>query len=414
MNRNIAIVSMRLKYSDGVSIEAEKWARAFRILGYSVYYIAGEFNEKHPDCISIPEMSFEHPEVKSIQQKIFEKDSRGESRELLMTIKRLKERVKVKLIREIKKREISHLSIENALSIPMNVPLGLALYEILKEHGLPAIARHHDLYWERGKFLNSPIEDMLSTVFPPGLKNLKHIVINSIAQKSLKSRSDIDAVLIPNSFDFSKIRTVDSFNSTLRKDLGISETAIIFLQPTRIIQRKRIERSIDLLSMLSARGIKDTVLLITAGGEDSEADYIKFIKLYSIEKNVRVIFADKIFRITRTTDGSRKFYDVQDAYVHCNFVTLPSDVEGFGNPVIEACAYKKPLFVNRYPVLEDMLLHDFYFVLIEGSVAEATVKKTIEILKERKLREKITQRNYEIARDNYSFESLLEKLKSVI
>ncbi len=61
-----------------------------------------------------------------------------------------------------------------------------------------------------------------------------------------------------------------------------------------------------------------------------------------------------------------------------------------------------------------MLRHDFYFVLIEGSVAEATVKKTIEILKERKLREKITQRNYEIARDNYSFESLLEKLKSVI
>ena len=414
MNKKIAIVSMRLKYPDGVSIEAEKWAQAFRILGYRIYYIAGEFNELDPNCIRIPEMSFDHPEVESIQQKIFAKDGHEEIGQLLVAIKNLTKRIKAKLLHEIKKHEISYLSIENALSIPMNVPLGLALFEILREEGFIAIARHHDLYWERDKFLDSPMEDMLSTVFPPRLKTLKHIVINSIAQKSLKSRTGIEAMLIPNSFDFNKIRTADSFNSTLRKDIGISSTTRIFLQPTRIIQRKKIERSIDLISMLSKHGIKDAVLLTTAGGEGSEADYLEFIKRYSVEKNVRSIFADNIFRITRTTAGFKKFYDAHDAYVHCDFVTLPSDTEGFGNPVIEACAYKKPLFVNRYPVLEDMLRHGFNFVLIERSVTEDAVKKTIELLEDEGLREKIARRNYEIARENYSFESLLEKLKSVL
>jgi glycosyltransferase involved in cell wall biosynthesis len=258
------------------------------------------------------------------------------------------------------------------------------------------------------------MEDMLSRVFPPRLKNLKHIVINSIALKSLRRKTGIDAILIPNSFDFNKIRTADSFNSTLRKDIGVSSTTKVFLQPTRIIQRKKIERSIDLISMLLKHGIKDAVLLATSGSEESEADYLEFIKRYSAEKNVRSIFKDNIFRIMRATDGFKKFYDVYDAYVHCDFVTLPSDAEGFGNPVIEACAYRKPLFVNRYPVLGDMLHLGFNFVLIKGSVTEDAVKNTARLLEDEGLREKIARRNFEIARENYSFESVLEKLKSVL
>ncbi|MCL5985401.1 MAG: glycosyltransferase family 4 protein [Actinobacteria bacterium] len=414
MNNKIAIVSMRLKFPDGVSVEAEKWAQTFRMLGHKVYYIAGEFNEIGPNCIRIQEMSFDYPEVEAIQQKIFAKDAGKRLGEMLTTIKNLKERIKTRLLYEIKKHEISYLSIENALSIPMNVPLGLALFEILKEEGLSAVARHHDFYWERDKFLNSPIEDILSTVFPPRLKNLKHVVINSIAQKTLKSRSGIEAMLIPNSFDFNKIRTANSFNSTLRKDLGVGSATKMFLQPTRIIQRKKIERSIELISMLPKYGVKDAVLLTTAGGEESEADYLEFIKRYSGKKDVRTIFANNIFQTTRAIKGYRKYYDIHDAYVHCDFVTLPSDIEGFGNPVIEACAYKKPLFVNRYPVLEDMLCHGFNFVLIDGPVTEDAVKKTVEFLEDEKFRNRITRRNYEIARDNYSFELLLEKLKSVL
>ena len=38
---------------------------------------------------------------------------------------------------------------ENALSIPMHVPLGMAITELIAETGIPTIAHHHDFYWER-------------------------------------------------------------------------------------------------------------------------------------------------------------------------------------------------------------------------------------------------------------------------
>ena len=411
MMKNIAIISMRLKYTDGVSVEAEKWAQVFRLLGYKVFFIAGEFKEQDSDCIKIPEMSFDHREIENVQQRVFNPDRNEDIGQILRMIKNLSKRIKSDLAYEIKKHGISHLCIENAFSIPMNVPLGLALFEIIKEGEFTSITRHHDFYWERAQFINSPIESILVSVFPPRLKNLKHIVINSIAQKSLKRRTGIEAALIPNSFDFNKIRKQDSFNSTLRKDIGVNDTTKIFLQSTRIIRRKKIERSIDLINKLSKYGLNNAVLLTTAGGEESEADYLEFIKRYSAKKSVRCIFADNIFQVKRSTIGFKKFYDVYDAYAHCDFVTLPSDIEGFGNPVIEACIYRRPLFVNRYPVLDDFLRHGFDFVVIDGSVTKEAAKKTIDLIEKNDLRENMVLHNFEIARKYYSFESMLERLK---
>ena len=44
--------------------------------------------------------------------------------------------------------EIQLLKVENALSLPMNVPLGLALTELIAGTNIPTIAHHHDFYWE--------------------------------------------------------------------------------------------------------------------------------------------------------------------------------------------------------------------------------------------------------------------------
>ena len=44
---------------------------------------------------------------------------------------------------------LDRLIVENALAIPMNVPLGLALYRYLARTHFPTIAHDHDYYWER-------------------------------------------------------------------------------------------------------------------------------------------------------------------------------------------------------------------------------------------------------------------------
>ncbi len=89
------------------------------------------------------------------------------------------------------------LIIENALAIPLNIPLGIAITEFIAETGIHTIADHHDLYWERNRFLVNCVWDYLDTCFPPRLPSIRHIVINSPAAAQLSYRRGISAPAHP-------------------------------------------------------------------------------------------------------------------------------------------------------------------------------------------------------------------------
>ena len=86
---------------------------------------------------------------------------------------------------------------QNILAIPMHVPLGLAMTEVIAETGLPTIAHHHDFAWERERFVVNAVNDYLHAAFPPSLPHMEHVVINSMAQKELARRSAFPSVVIP-------------------------------------------------------------------------------------------------------------------------------------------------------------------------------------------------------------------------
>ncbi len=222
----IAIISTRLGGIDGVSIEAKKWADAFICLGLYPVYIAGNFMKANlDDCILIEEMDFNHPEILKIKEQAFKKYKAANSIapqnevKLRQSIDNIKNLIKNKLNHELKKLNLKYISIENALSIPLNIPLGIALTEIIAENKIQTITRHHDFYWERAEFLNSFIEDILINYFPPCLECLKHVVINSNAKESLFLRKKIRSFHIPNIFDFSILKNPRYYNLDIKKDL---------------------------------------------------------------------------------------------------------------------------------------------------------------------------------------------------
>ena len=177
--KNVGFVSTRIAGTDGVSLEIEKWTEVFEQNGYNCFFFAGELDRPEAYSYLVEEAHFDHPEILEIDKDIFGKRTR--SPKTSTAIQKIKDDLKSRLYEFFKKFEIDMIISENALSIPMNVPLGVALTEFIAETGVPTIAHHHDFHWERNRFLINACHDYLDMAFPPALPSIHHVVINSLA-----------------------------------------------------------------------------------------------------------------------------------------------------------------------------------------------------------------------------------------
>jgi len=416
----IAIISTRLGGIDGVSIEAEKWARAYKKLGLYPVYIAGQFENKSIlESFEIPEMDYYHPVVTSIRETAFNERKQALSddmKKLADDIAILKSSIKEKLFSILEKEKIKYMSIENAFSIPLNIPMAIALAEAISENNIKTIIRHHDFYWERKQFLYSNIEKILEDYFPPDYQDLKHVVINTPARRSIYERKNIRATYIPNVFDFDILKNAGKNHGTIKEYLKISDKDILVLQPTRLLARKNIERTIELVKKLNKKMNRDICLIISGKPEQNELDYFYNIVELVRRAGINMVLSDNDY--SRTTEyireGFFERFDIYDSYRACDLVTLPSDIEGFGNPVIEASVFKKPLFVNKYPVLEDMLSKGFDFIVIDRDVDDRAVEKTVRLLTDTEQKRKMVDRNFNTAKKFYSMKYLVDSLERLL
>ena len=107
--------------------------------------------------------------------------------------------------------------VQNALAIPVNIPLGLAITEFIIETGMPTIAHHHDFFWERERFNSAAAGDYLRAAFPPVHPNIQHVVINSLAGHQFGKFLGASWVLVPNVLDFKVLPPEpDDYNRDLK------------------------------------------------------------------------------------------------------------------------------------------------------------------------------------------------------
>ena len=58
---NVGFVATRLAGTDGVSLEAEKWAQVFEREGFNCFYFAGELDTPPERSYLLEEAHFTHP-----------------------------------------------------------------------------------------------------------------------------------------------------------------------------------------------------------------------------------------------------------------------------------------------------------------------------------------------------------------
>ena len=282
MAKNIGFVSTRFAGTDGVTLEASKWARVLKNAGHNYFWFAGLLDRSPESCFLAPEAFFQHEKNIWIDRQIFGKKKRDPS--VTDAIHEMKTLLKKQLIEFIRTFNIDLLIAQNVLTIPMHIPLGIALTELIAETQIPTIAHHHDFYWERTRFSVNAVGDYLRMAFPPNLPNIEHVVINSAAQEELALRTGISSLIIPNVIDFENPPAITRKEiHDFRKEIGLTTDDILILQPTRVVQRKGIEHAIELVAKLGDPRCK---LVISHEAGDEGAEYADWLKEHARESGV--------------------------------------------------------------------------------------------------------------------------------
>jgi glycosyltransferase involved in cell wall biosynthesis len=401
MHKNIGFVSTRFAGTDGVTLEASKWAQVIKKAGHHYFWFAGLLDRSPETSFLVPEAFFLHEKNRWIDEQVFGKKRRNSA--VTDAIFELKMLLKKQLKEFIHAFKIDLLVAENILTIPMHIPLGIALTEIIAETQIPTIAHHHDFYWERTRFAVNAVGDYLRMAFPPKLPGIEHVVINSAAQEELALRTGVSSIIIPNVLDFENPPPInESHTEAFWKSVGLQKDDVKILQPTRIVQRKGIEHAITLVEELNDPRYK---LVISHEAGDEGWDYAEWIKEDAKERGVDLRLVHIHMSDPMNPDVNHKeTCSLWDVYPHADFITYPSLYEGFGNAFLEAVYFKKPLLINRYATfVQDIEPKGFDLIVMDGYLTQKTVLKVKEVLESPDRREKMVNTNYEIASRHYSY-----------
>jgi glycosyltransferase involved in cell wall biosynthesis len=199
----LVVVSFRLGSTDGVSIEATKWIRAFRSLGHEVTTLAGDGDAD----VVMSELAIRArsaPNLAKVSEALLDADL---------------------------------VVVENMVSLPLNVAARDVLYRTLDAR--PALFHHHDLAWQRPEWINEP---------PPLDQPLwRHVTINDLSRRELLARG-LDVTVVRNVFDPDPPL---GRRAAMRHELGLADERLVLL-PTRAIPRKNVAGAIRLAEELEA------------------------------------------------------------------------------------------------------------------------------------------------------------------
>ncbi len=448
--RKALICHYRIGKTDGVSLEISKRKEVLSSLGWETLLLSGPISSA-VDYI-IPELEFDTYEVNRIKKNTFYKLSDFNScDELLGEIERIGGIIERGVRKIVEKERPDVLMLHNIFSHGRHIAAAKAFFNIVKEFNIPTIATHHDFYWERPEYKRvtcDGIEEYLARYLPPKDSLIKHVVINKIARDALYRKRGIEAIVIPDTFDFSQdCWRVDEYNRDFLESIEVSKDDILILQATRIVERKGIGIAIDFVDLLNREGyLKDLVgktlyngkvvksnsrvVLVLAGYAEKDSEgYLSKVRAKIAHKNVEARFISDRVGASRCIRGNTKCYSLWDCYVYADAISYPSILEGWGNQFIEAIFAKKPVVLYEYPVFksdirpfgyEYISLGDRAFFNEEVGLWEVPVEdlkraadRFTDVLVDSRTRD-LVEKNFEIAKVHHSYTTLRRMLRELL
>lgn len=345
------------------------------------------------------------------------------------------------------------------------VGLGLYINELRSEGVIwpKLMVWWHDSYFERPIFQNpNPVIKEYLKYLPGDFINglafinhsqidlakglFKHLGCNNI-ETFFKQRTTV----VPNTSDIPwKWRTKDwnsgekifpkpdNYNKDFFKDIGLLEAleaydmgiddAYILLQHTRVVPRKRIEIAIDLAFRLEqlavAKGENKCIVVLVSGhsGDEQEAytefleEHYQQLKVKQPDSKVILIFGEDAIMSHRDIIVDKKFYKFEEVpsivAEQGGIGTYFSDIEGFGNNLLEMISYGLPVVINRYDAYKTEIESlGFELPYIDECVlTDELVDASYQLLSDMEYRNKTAHHNLEVLNEKLDHKIIAEKL----
>ncbi|GEM_PF-2204071 len=374
------LLELHFKFNgtDGVSLVSETFDQALQTQGFRVHKCASDIVPGQKG-LRLEELSYQSAQAKALTERVFTRDEVPQDLQaqqetaLLEEINSRAQVIQEALTSYIKQHNIGVVSIRNICSLPLNLPATVALTNIMADEHyrqVKFVLFHHDFYWEpiRSDKYISPypkVSELIRTKFPPldPQPNVTHIVLNNIVQRELQRKTGIQAHVLPDPYDYQNMRSAKEGvhdGEPLREKLGLNNSDLLVMIPTRIVPRKAIEFAIPIIAELKRRtqdliressaheglgphkrrfDASSRIVLVLPQGEDmnDHAPYADALRTYAKNEGVEIIFAGEYIRPPGDHNGGPgntrlPFYKV---YKEADIAVFPSVYEGFGNQLHE-------------------------------------------------------------------------------
>jgi glycosyltransferase involved in cell wall biosynthesis len=437
----ICFICGKLGGVDGVSLEVDKWINVLKALGHTVFTIAGKYIKPlssipKKNQITIDRIRFDSPEQHYYENLVFPYLS-GQPSSLTKEMRNsivdkmtlFGSDVANTIYEKLKENDIDVLIAENTNAMPMTLLGGIAVYQLATDRRVATIFHHHDFWWERSRFSNNHIEALLNEIMPPSDLGSEHIVLTSYAAHILRSIKRVRPIIIPNCENFDNPVGPDEYNSHFRKDLGFKKDDILVVQPTRIVRRKRIEDSIELLAKLVVKypDIRNKIHYIISlyQGDEPDDHYVDEIKELAKQREIPLhMISDRVFSQRGKDKQGNRLYTNRDVIANADLVTYLPVWEGFGNALLETIAARIPLITTTYLVyktdikitgLKNIEIRDIYDDKSGRLlVSDKVVDEIYYLLNHPQEKDQIVNMNFNIGKMEFGYTTLSHKLQNVI
>ena len=297
-------LSYRLGGADGVAVEARKWEWALHELGFSRASGRGRARRRAPTRRRVAPVPRDRPGRRHAARRPTSSRRRIAGADLVV--------------------------VENLCSLPINPDASTMRRRPCSPSTTGAVVfHHHDLPWQRAG---------LADAAPASRRTGRtRCTSRSTTTRACSSQNrGFDAVTLRNAFDLDPPRgDRDAHARRVRVRARRPRAA----PADRAIPRKNIPAAIAFATELGAARARRTSPPLdhrSGGGR--------------LRRRVRA--ARRRVATSRSPSGAPE--RAADAYAAADLVVFPSTWEGFGNPVIESIAHRRPIAVGNYPVLDEM------------------------------------------------------------